>query len=476
MGPAGEHDRGAEPARTCSRAPRRALCIPALALAFSMASWTQAGGQTPGVSRLSGASADGARYLLEKPANWNGVLLLYAHGYAMRDPGGPPAPAPPGLEAVLLSRGYGLAASSYASPGWVLDSAPKDQLDAAAEFAKALGKPRLTIAWGSSMGGLVTAALAERTPRRIDGALPMCGSVGGAVGMMNLGLDGAFVFKALLAPDDAGIRLTGTKDDLANGREVAAVLQKAQAAPQGRARIALAAALAGIPRWTDPSGPEPAPSDAAAAEADAAKAFATGVFLPRADQEARAGGVFSWNDGVDYRIQLDRSGRRAEIDALYRAAGLDLAIDLAKLAQAPRIRADPRAVSWMKANFTPTGRIFAPVLTMHTIGDGVTSPTLERGYLEAIRTAGRGRDLVQLYVARAGHCDFTIAEQVAALETLRSRLETGRWPRLDTAWIAARARATGLGPAAFTVARPTPFLRFCAGDRRCPGEPAGEAH
>ena len=448
---------------------RRALSIAALALAIPACGLAEA---TKQVSRLNGTSADGARYALERPANWNGILLLYAHGYALRDSGTPPVAAPPGVEEALLTRGYGLAASSYVSPGWVLDRAPQDQLDAAAQFARAFGKPRLTIAWGSSMGGLVTAALAETAPRAIDGALPLCGSVGGAVGMMNLALDGAFAFKTLLAPGDDAIRLVGTQDDLANGRTVAAVLQEAQATPQGRARIALAAALAGIPRWTDPAGPEPAPGDAAAAEADAAKAFVTGVFLPRSDQEARAGGVFSWNDGVDYARQLDRSGRGPEIQTLYRAAGLDLAADLVALARAPRIHADPRAVAWMKANFTPTGRITAPVLTLHTLGDGATSPSLENGYLQAVRSAGRGADLVQAYVARAGHCDFTPAEQLAALEALRTRVETGRWTGSGPASLSARARSSGLGPAAFVDRRPAPFLRFCRGDQRCEGEPA----
>ena len=444
--------------------------------AIAACAWNQAGAQPQAVVRLTGSSADGARYVLEKPAGWNGVLLLYAHGYAARDSGGDPAAAPPGAEQALLSRGYGLAASSYAAPGWVLDRAPDDQLDAAAAFAKAFGKPRLTIAWGSSMGGLVTAALAERTPGRIDGALPMCGSVAGAIGMMNMALDGAFAFKTLLAPDDDGLKLTGISDDMANGREAKALLQTAQATPKGRARIALAAALGGIPRWTDPADPEPAPRDAGAAETEAAKALVAGVFLPRADQEARAGGVFSWNNGVDYSVLLNRSSRRAEIETLYRKAGLDLTSDLVALAEAPRVRAKAEAVAWMKANFTPTGRIAVPVLTLHTIGDGLTSPALESGYQDTVVAAGRARDLKQLFIARAGHCSFTGAEQVVAVQALRSRLETGRWPNLDAASLAAGAGATGLGAAAFRADHPTAFLRACVGDRQCKGEPSGRAH
>jgi hypothetical protein len=34
-----------------------------------------------GVTTHSGALPDGATYLIEVPANWNGTLFLYSHGY-----------------------------------------------------------------------------------------------------------------------------------------------------------------------------------------------------------------------------------------------------------------------------------------------------------------------------------------------------------------------------------------------------------
>ena len=37
--------------------------------------------------------------------------------------------------------------------------------------------------------------------------------------------------------------------------------------------------------------------------------FVFGAFLPRGDQEKRAGIGYSWNLGTDYNRQLDRSGR-----------------------------------------------------------------------------------------------------------------------------------------------------------------------
>ncbi len=106
--------------------------------------------------------------------------------------------------------------------------------------------------------------------------------------LMNMALDGAYAFRTLLAPR-SDIRLTGVGDDRANARRVADVLAEAQQMPAGRARIALAAVLAGLPGWTTPGSTPPAPGDYAAQEAEMARTFAMGVYLPRVDQEHRAG-------------------------------------------------------------------------------------------------------------------------------------------------------------------------------------------
>ena len=128
-------------------------------------------------------------------------MLLYSHGYSPVLSSAPPSTAPRGLHDQLLAEGYALAASAYSGAGWALEEAPRDQLEVFDAFAQRFGKPRRTIAWGDSMGGLVSVALAERHAERIDAALPMCGSVSGSLGMLNTALDGAFAFRTLLAPD-----------------------------------------------------------------------------------------------------------------------------------------------------------------------------------------------------------------------------------------------------------------------------------
>src|SRR5699024_6889995 len=107
--------------------------------------------------------------------------------------------------------------------------------------------------------------------------------------------------------------------------------------------------------------------------------------------------------------------------------------DLATLAQADRIEADPSAVAYMQRNATPTGDIAGPVLTLHETGD--TAPTVGHAatYADRVRSHGDNRLLRQAFVDRPGHCAYADAEVAAALTALDTRLVTGRWSNVATA-------------------------------------------
>lgn len=420
--------------------------------------------------RLEGRHDSGAQWAIDLPAKWNGTLLLYARGYAPAVPTRPPETGPRELRDWLLSQGYALAASSYRSGGWSLEEAPVDQMAVLDEFTSRVGAPRRTIAWGSSMGGLVSLALAERHAGRIHGALPLCGSVSGSLGMLNAALDGAFAFQALVAPQ-AGIRVVDIDDDRANSARVAAALDAAWKTPEGRARTVLAAVLAQLPTWSDAKAPQPAPRDYEAQAEELRKTFTMGVFVPRTDQERRAGGIYAWNTGIDYRELLRNSGQQQLVEHFYRAASLDLRKDLATLNAAPRISATPSAVDYLRRNFVPSGRWQIPVLTLQTIGDGLTIPATHGGLAQLTREAGAARQLAQLWVEGAGHCTFTAAELAAALATLEQRLDTGRWS-VQPEQVTPRA-AEVPGERRFIRYQPPPLLRSCgARPGSCTGEPA----
>jgi hypothetical protein len=257
--------------------------------------------------------------------------------------------------------------------------------------------------------------------------------VAGGIGVWNQALDSGFAFKTLLAPSSA-LQLVhisgGAPYAFGNLAISLGILKTAQKTAAGRARIALSAALSDVPGWFDPASPEPAPHDFAAQELnqfnwDLNPDFFFS-FAARAELEARAGGNFSWNTGVDYNKQLAQSIDREEVEGLYKAAGLSLEDDLDTLNKTARIPADANAVDYVKRFIVYNGDIDLPVLTMHTTGDGLVQVTDEQAYASVVRSAGDNSLLREVFVHRAGHCSFTTAETATALQTLIHRLDTGR--------------------------------------------------
>ncbi|HYL86903.1 MAG TPA: prolyl oligopeptidase family serine peptidase [Candidatus Angelobacter sp.] len=403
------------------------------------------------MTKQTGTLPDGATYVIEVPANWNGILFLYSHGYVV--PGAPnPAQdvaiSDPATRFFMLSSGFALAGSSYATTGWALEQALPDQIAVLDIFNKMAGTPKKTIAWGHSLGGMITAGLIQRYPDRFDAALPMCGVLSGGVATWNTALDSVFAFKTLLAPG-SGLQLVNIANPLANLQLAEVMLATAQATPQGRARLALVSAFGDGPGWFAPLSPEPAPTDFAGQEMnqflwDQQVDFPF-AFAFRAELEARAHGNPSWNTHVNYRRQLEHSVDAAEVRALYEQAGLDLDADLETLEDAVRVSADPQATEYLERNIIYNGDIHIPVLTLHTTGDGLVVVENESAYSQVVREDGNEKFLRRTFVARAGHCAFTPAETIAAVETLLTRLQTGKWPEVDAANLNATAAALGPG-------------------------------
>jgi len=447
-----------------SRTFRYSLSFFAVVLFISTCAFAQ-------VTTQTGSLPDGATYLIQVPANWNGTLLLYSHGYVVP---GTPNPAhnvgDPFTGAALLGEGFALAGSSYATTGWAIHEALPDQIAVLDLFNHTVGHPKRTIAWGHSLGGIITAGLIQRFPDRFDAALPMCGVLSGGVATWNQALDGAFAFKTLLG-FGTGLQLVHITQPQTNLGIGELLLAQAQATPQGRARIALSAALGDTPGWFDPASPEPAANDFNAQEANQFQWFRN-VDFPfilafRAELEFRAGGNPSNNTRVNYRKQLSRSADREEVEALYKAAGLSLEADLDTLEDAARISADEAAVDYLSQNIIFNGQIHIPVLTMHTSGDGLVAVQNESAYRDVVEDAGNEHFLRQTFVHRAGHCTFTPAETLTVLGVLLDRLDTGKWHGLnvnDLNGTAAQFGPLNVAPPSFFRFEPGPFLRpFDAG-------------
>lgn len=407
---------------------------------------------------LSG-SIGAAKYEIDVPADWNGTLFLWSHGYVPPGSTNFAQAAPSSAGATWLTdHHYAIAGSSYSSTGWALQDAFKDQIALLDFFGTRVGKPQRVIAWGASLGGIITAGLVQLYPDRFAAAMPLCGVLSGGVATWNTELDGAYAFKTLLAPK-SDLQLVHITDGAANLQLALQTFNEAAATPRGQARLALMAALIDLPGWFDPRLPEPAPANYAA------RALAQDAWLSRVDfafafrfrteLEQRAGGNPSWNVGVDYNHQLSISPDHAEVIALYEAAGLDLQADLTALNSGTRIGADQSAASYLAQYISFDGQLSVPTLSVHTTGDGLVVAPNESAYAEVVDSAGKLGMLRQLFVHRAGHCAFTPAETIAALQVLLKRLDTGSWDGAAPA-----SSFSGIAsPPAFISFSPAPYPR-----------------
>jgi pimeloyl-ACP methyl ester carboxylesterase len=133
-------------------------------------------------SRYWGVS-NGAGWRIEVPDNWNGDLVLYAHGYAgAGNQLGVQNPA--FIRPELIAKGYAWAASSYRANGYVPGTGAEDTYDLLKIFKQVVskddkkGKFNRVYLYGVSMGGHVVGHMIEKWRNSFAGALPVCGVMG----------------------------------------------------------------------------------------------------------------------------------------------------------------------------------------------------------------------------------------------------------------------------------------------------------
>lgn len=408
----------------------------------------------------TGTLPDGAAWRADVPADWNGKLVLFAHGFR-------PGPANPAWDNgfaptanELIGRGYAVASSSYATTGWALGTAAQDQIDTLAAFEQNFGEAERVIAVGRSMGGLVTSMMAELPASGIDGAVSTCGLVGGGVSLNNYQLDAAYAAAELLLPGQ-DIRLTGFTTPAQSAETVAALkaaLQQAGESAEGRARLALVAALLNTP--TDLEGVDANnPEALAAAQAKLIADTLPTVIERRHTIVNAAGGDSGWTAGVDYSALLQASEQRQVVKHMYAVAGLNLTTDLSTLTANADIEPSVEGYEWMLRTSTPTGELQVPLLATHTVVDLLAPVEYQEEYAETVRQAGGNSLFRQAFVNRAGHCNFTVAENIAAIEAMDQRLETGHWGSVaTTANLQRAAESLELDGAAFVEYRPDEFI------------------
>ncbi len=394
---------------------------------------------------------NGAKYEIVMPTKWNGTLLLYSHGYRQAQASPPdfsavdtsaePAPGWPAAKDVgqaLLEQGYALAGSAYATNGWAVADGVKADEDLHAFFVQQVGSPDRTLAWGDSLGGLITTVLSEKHPDWVSGSAPLCGVMAGPNKNLDLALDVAYAIKTLIYP---GLKITGyasVDEAIANWVAAAKAIQVAGTdVAKGVPKILLIAALGDAASQTQDQDGSSITSKVTAYAESVLTALGYGTF-GRYDIEQRVGGNPSQDNGVDYSTRVAPS-ERALIEAI--SPGATDAM-LAQLATGERISADSAARDKLTATGTPVGAISRPMITMHTAADPlvlVQNQTVYRAEVSAQKKATG--ELVQLFTVApssypskpgasygAGHCNFTEQSRVGVIDLLDAWVRNGVYP------------------------------------------------
>jgi len=369
----------------------------------------------------------------------------------------------------LLDHGYAYGGTNRNLVAYNFPQAVENLVTVRSKFIGQYGAtPWRTIAWGSSRGGFVGRLCMELRPDIFDAAIVMAGGGAGEISTLNRFLDSGFVLKTLVDPTSP-LKIVGVPNNsAATSAETAAqtaLVKLADSTPAGQARLALAAAMAQFSAWTVSGTPQPAADDYTAQYAQlVAPAMGTLNFVfanpivVRAPIEQLAGGVVSWNNGVNYTDMLARSGRADFVKAMYERAGISLQEDLKILKNAPRIIADPNAVAIAEKLMSYTGEIFGPVMNVDNIGDPVDPSPAKVAYRHTLNRAGNEKLFKLSWIQRAGHGGQSDLERVSAFVTLINRLDSGKWGDTSAAGMNALAQEINAEWPNFPLTATTPLF------------------
>jgi pimeloyl-ACP methyl ester carboxylesterase len=414
----------------------------------------------------SGTLADSAQWIGQVPADWNGTVMLYSHGFGPLVAADAPSP---GSAAQLLAQGYALVGSSYDVDGswWALDTAVSDQFNSLAAFLAASGlHPRRTLAVGTSMGGLINSLIDQESDGRVQGAVTFCGLVAGGVDLNNYQLNAEYAMTELL-PGAAGVQIRDFASMAAGtsaGAELSTAVASAQSSAAGRARIALSAALLNETDWTTGAAP-PAAGDYPGQELQEEEMLTSGqlqfIESGRYSISQAEGGDSGYNIGVNYGALIRQSPYYAQVKALYQAAGLNLGSDIATLDQNEGYAPEGDSLHRTQVTSVNTGRLQVPELDVHTVSDQLAPVPFEATYAQRVALAGSAPLLRQVYADAIGHCNFTDADMVAAIDAMSNVVAQRHWtPGVTVTALndAANALDPALGGGNFTTDHPNPLV------------------
>ncbi|MEY3215240.1 MAG: hypothetical protein RLZZ82_474 [Actinomycetota bacterium] len=392
-------------------------------------------GKVP-VQTCGGATSDGAPYAMMVPANFNGTVYLYSHGYRPNVPvpagipgyGGytvtnTPQPGPNAtVIGALLAKGYGVVGSGFARQGWNADSAIKTNVELVGLFKKQFTKTTKVVAWGESLGGFITQALAEKHSDLFSAAAPLC-MASDITPLMTMAGDALWGIKTFFDPTIKGggysAGAAGYAEAMGDLVKVFTAIGSLQAAfaanpstpawpatskvPDAikaipsRSALVMVALMAGLPmqsaNFDATSAPAGLPASSAlsfqlainpafAALQNVANAAALAV-LATHDLELQAGGAVFDNTNTDYaaRIADEQFSWASALSGASGTAGL-----LSVLAASPRAKASPAAVAKLKTLASHSGKVEIPTILFTGVADPITTAGNQQSVIDKYAT------------------------------------------------------------------------------------------
>jgi pimeloyl-ACP methyl ester carboxylesterase len=350
-------------------------------------------GQTPVEGCSDGVLAHGALYRVCFPGQWNGDLVLFAHGYVApqqelaipdQNVGGQ------SVSSLITGLGYAYATTSFRANGLVAPDAVDDLLELTDTVdARYRPDPIRRVVVGFSEGGLVATLSVEHHPDRFDGALAGCGPIGDFAAQLNYLDDFRVVFDYLfpgLLPGDAV--------------NVPPSLQE---------------------RWEDLY--VPAVVIALAARPDAARQLisVTGAPVAGTDLQSIAEttiGLLWYNVKGTADAQQRLGGQPYDNSARVYSGSSD---DAALNAGVDRFQADPAAVPGL-SRFATSGSLSVPLINLHTTGDPIVPFAQSPLYAAKVAATGSSAKFAQIDIDRFGHCTFQAPELLSAFTRLWEKI------------------------------------------------------
>jgi pimeloyl-ACP methyl ester carboxylesterase len=352
----------------------------------------------PGARAFSGRDASGL-YRIEIPANWNGDLVLFAHGF--RGAGGENGTilrvGNHPIREHLVEEGFAWAASSYRCNGYVPGQGLEDTMALVGLFTRsndgrAPGRVYLT---GTSMGGHVTLLGMHEYPTSFAGGLAMCPAGPGLFDFF------AAVGAAAEVITDVRFTADGTQGQAASMRGMLG--EPPAYTDRGRQLASVQIEISGGRRPFAMEGLE-------------------SRFLSNISGGALAGGSSPSNRAVDTR------GFAYGIEPGLGITAEDIERRVRRKAGDPAMR---RPDGPYEELHPFDGGIERPLLSMHGTGDLFVPIFLQRLLKDAVHEAGRDEMLVQRIYRIPGHCGFSQPEMIRAFDDLVAWVTTGARPAGD---------------------------------------------